>query len=342
VPLSDVPRGRPTLAELAAQLGVSSATVSKVINGRSGVSAEVREHIEQTLRARGYAKPLVNGNNDTIDLVFDELQDPAQLPIIAGALDAVERHGLRLSIHRWQNRRSSTSDIVSEAVRRKPAGLILVRDRITPQERDGMSARKLNFVSLNPRGSPAADTYAVYCDNWAGALSAGRHLIEAGHRRIAMVTGPENVLASDARTGGFVTALREHGVSLDADYVVRGDFSVESGMAAGDRLLALPVPPTAIFAQNDLEALGVYAAAQKAGVAIPDQLSVVGFDDMPLAATLFPALTTVHQPLAEMASRAVDIAVAVGRNESVPHHSVLATHLISRGSVSPPRDPTSR
>ncbi|WP_336632672.1 MULTISPECIES: LacI family DNA-binding transcriptional regulator [unclassified Microbacterium] len=337
MPASDAPRGRPTLAELARDLGVSSATVSKVINGRSGVSVEVREHIEETLRSRGYAKPLVNGNNDTIDLVFDELRDPAQLPIIAGAVEAVEQHGLRLSIHRWHDSLSPTSDIVADAVRRKPAGLILVRDRMTASERDGMAARKLNFVSLNPRGSPAGNSYAVYCDNWAGALSAARHLLEAGHRRIGMVTGPENILATDARTGGFDTALREYGIAPDPALVVHGDFSVESGAAGAQHLLALPDPPTAIFTHNDFEALGVYNAAQRAGVSIPDELSVVGFDDMPLSAALYPPLTTVHQPLAGMAARAVDVAVALHKGSDVPHHSVLATRLIVRGSVARPR-----
>lgn len=331
------PRNRPTLADLARDLGVSPATVSKVINGRPGVSVEVRDLIEKSLHTRGYTKPLVNSNNDTIDLVFDELRDPAQLPIIAGAVRAVERHGLRLSIHTWQSDALHEPAIASDAVRRKPAGIILVRDRMSASERASMEARKLNFVSLNPRGTPPASAHVVYCDNWTGALDATRHLIAAGHRRIGMVTGPKDTLVTTARTGGFEAALREHGIEPDPSLVIHGDFTVESGTAAGARLLSLAHPPTAVFTHNDFEAIGVYTAARRAGVSIPDELSVVGFDDMPLAATLYPPLTTIHQPLAEMAARAVDIAVALHKGEQVPNHSVLATRLVQRGSVAPPR-----
>jgi DNA-binding LacI/PurR family transcriptional regulator len=174
----------------------------------------------------------------------------------------------------------------------------------------------------------------VGATNWSGGRSAARHLIELGHRRIAMIAGPDRVLCCRARLDGYRAALDAADITYDEDLVLRADLTQKDGYAAARQLLSRRRRPTAIFTSNDQQALGVYQAARETGLGIPRDLSVVGFDDLPIVGLADPPLTTVHQPLAEMAMAATELALALGRSEK-PHQIglELATSLTVRAST---------
>jgi DNA-binding LacI/PurR family transcriptional regulator len=190
---------------------------------------------------------------------------------------------------------------------------------------------------VDPTGEPAHDFPSVGASNWSGGLAATRHLIELGHRRIGMVAGPARMLSARARLDGYRAALDMAGIPVDPDLIREGEFHLEEGFAQARHLLELPEPPTAIFASNDAQAIGVYQAAHEAGVRIPHELSVVGFDDLPPAEWLIPALTTVRQPLTAMAAEAATMAIALARGETLPRNRlILSTELVVRASTVPP------
>jgi DNA-binding LacI/PurR family transcriptional regulator len=179
----------------------------------------------------------------------------------------------------------------------------------------------------------------VGATNWSGGRSATRHLIELGHRRIAMISGPDQILCCRARLDGYRAAIEAAGRTLDPNLVVRTALTCEDGSAAALALLRRSPRPTAIFTSNDLQALGVYQAARMLGLSIPGDLSVVGFDDLPIAPLVDPPLTTVHQPLVEMAVAATELALALGRGERAAQPCIeMATTLTVRASTAPPPD----
>jgi LacI family transcriptional regulator len=187
---------------------------------------------------------------------------------------------------------------------------------------------------VDPEGEPAPGVVSVGATNWHGGLAATRHLLELGHRRVAMISGPADMLCSQARVDGYRAALETAGVEVDPMLIRRGTFLVDSGHDQGHALLSLPDPPTAIFAGSDLMAFGVFEAARQRGLRVPEDLSVVGFDDLPLSKSAWPPLTTVRQPLQEMAALATRTVLAMKRGEAPESRRVeLATDLIVREST---------
>jgi DNA-binding LacI/PurR family transcriptional regulator len=203
--------------------------------------------------------------------------------------------------------------------------------------RNQLRTRGIPFVIVDPTGEPMHDTPSVGATNWNGGLTATRHLIELGHRRIAAVGGPSDILCSRARVDGFRAAMDAAGAVVDPSLISHGRFSVEEGIERGRDLLHRSNPPTAIVTGNDLQALGVYQAARELRIDIPEQLSIVGFDDLPVARWVGPPLTTVRQPLVEMAEAAAEMVVALAAGETpTPSRIELATQLIVRESTAPP------
>ncbi|MEO3928578.1 substrate-binding domain-containing protein [Micromonosporaceae bacterium B7E4] len=223
---------------------------------------------------------------------------------------------------------------IDDTISRRPDCLVTVA-QLDGEQRDQLRARGIPFVVFDPTVELPADVPFVGATNWAGGRSAARHLVELGHRRIAMIGGPGQILCCRARMDGFRSTLEAAGLGAASDLSVDAGLNVEEGEAAALDLLARTDRPTAIFACNDLQALGVYQAARRMGLRIPG-LSVVGFDDLPLATLVDPPLTTVHQPLAEMAATATELALALARGERTPQLGLeLATALTVRGSTAP-------
>jgi DNA-binding LacI/PurR family transcriptional regulator len=325
-----------TISSIAESAGVSVPTVSKVINGRAGVSPDTRARVEAVINEYGYRRPEPSKRRDLMELVFPELDHMWSVDIIRGVERVARQHRVGLVLSEFGPQRSAGRDWIDDASARRPACVVAV-GQLSAAQRDQLRARDIPLVILDPIVELPADVAFVGVTNWSGGRSAARHLVELGHRRIAMIGGPDEVLGCRARLDGYRAALEGADIGLDADLLVRADLTLEGGQAAARDLLSRRRRPTAVFASNDPQALGVYRAARDAGVRIPRDLSVVGFGDHPIVALADPPMTTVHLPLKEMARAATELALALGRGER-PHQIgvELATTLALRHSTAPP------
>jgi LacI family xylobiose transport system transcriptional regulator len=330
---------RTTIAFIADQTGVSVPTVSKVINGRSDVSSETRRRIEAAIIEHGYERGARSvGPSPLIEIIFHELESEWALEIVRGVERVAGRRHLAVVLSEMQGRRTPGRGWIEGVLARRPAGVIAVFSDLSETMREQLRARGIPFVILDPAGEPVHATPSIGATNWNGGLTATRHLLGQGHRRIAVIGGPAGILCSRARVDGFRAAMDEAGVPIDSSLVSHGAFQVDEGIATGRALLARADKPTAIITGNDLQALGVYQAAREARLHIPEDLSVVGFDDLPVARWVGPPLTTVRQPLIEMAEAAAELVLDLARREIVPQTRVeLATELVVRESTAPPQ-----
>lgn len=332
-------RNGATIAVIANEAGVSVPTVSKVINGRADVAPATRRRVESVIRKHGYQRPMRSGRSaPLLELLFHELESEWGLEIVRGVERVAGRHGLGVVLTEMQGRQRPGKGWIEGALARRPMGVIAVFSDLSESMREQLRTRGIPFAVVDPAGEPFHDTPSVGATNWNGGLAATRHLIGLGHTRIGVIGGPAGVLCSRARVDGFRAAMDEARVPIDPDLVSHGPFKVEEGVAMGRRLLARPDRPTAIITGNDLQALGVYQAAREARLHVPEQLSVVGFDDLPIARWVSPPLTTIRQPLVEMAEAAADLVLGLAQGQEPAQLRVeLATELIVRESTAPPR-----
>jgi len=329
---------RATLSRIAEDAGTSLSTVSKVLNGRAGVSEGTRARIEALLHEHGYNRRGTAQSSSLIEVVFGHLGTEWSLEIIRGVERVAREHGLSVVVTESGDRHAPAPEWIEGALERRPVGVVLVLSGLPEESRRQLRVRNIPFVIIDPAGDPPPDVPAIGAANWSGGTLAARHLLELGHTRVAVIAGPDDMLMSRARLSGFRSALDAAGLSVPPEYLRSGDFDLESGLAQGLALLSLPEPPTAIFAESDLQALGVYEAARAKGVPIPDELSVVGFDDLPVAAWVGPPLTTVRQPTADMAEQATRLALRLRDAPDQQQLRVdLATQLVVRGSTARPR-----
>jgi len=334
-------RAKPiTIAEIARQSGLSSATVSKVLNGRPDVSARTRALVQDIIVTRGYRRRGAGGVGESpvVDVVFNDFDSPWAVELVRGAMAAAQAAGVTIALTALSEageRRVWFDHITSRGTR----GIILLLYQLTARQRAELAARQLPIVVVDPSTEPGPEVSSVGATNWSGGLAATKHLIELGHERIGIITGPGELLCSRARLDGYRAGLETAGLSVDGELVRSADFRVQGGYQHAKALLGLRKPPTAIFAGNDLSALGVLRAAREASLRVPDQLSVVGFDDLPLSAWTTPALTTVHQPLTEMSALAVRLLLE-SEGAAIHRRVELATDLVVRESTAPPLPPS--
>jgi LacI family transcriptional regulator len=334
-------RSRTTLATIAAEAGVSLPTVSKVVNGRPDVAPGTRARVERLLDEHQYIRvgPRRRRHSGLVDLVFNGLDSPWAVEILRGVEEwgAIHETGVAVSAVRHGNARpaSWTSTLASHDT----DGVILVTSELTEDQLGQLRVADIPLVVLDPANPPPPDLPSVGATNWAGGLAATEHLLGLGHRRIGAIGGPADYLCSRARIDGYRSALDRAGLPFDPALIRHGDFHHEGGFARGAELLSRPDRPTAIFAGSDQQAFGVYEAARQRGLRIPQDLSVVGFDDLPVARWASPPLTSVRQPLAEMGRTAAQMLGDL--IEGVPLRSnrvELATELIIRESAAPAGD----
>ncbi|MGD0243484.1 MAG: substrate-binding domain-containing protein [Streptosporangiaceae bacterium] len=327
---------RSTLVDIAASAGVSVSTVSKVLNGGTDVAAGTRARIASLLRQHGYQVASRLGFG-VVDLLIADLHSPWAEELLRGTLEAANEAGTSV-IATTVHSPPEFADWLDRATGRGTDGALCVLRLPGSRELRQLAAARIPLVMIDPATEPGDAIRSVGTTNWLGGLTATRHLIELGHRRIAMIGGPPDLWSSQARLDGYRAALRAAGIRPDEDLIRRGDFMVMDGRVQAAALLAMPEPPTAVVAGNDSQAFGVLQALGERGLRAPDDLSVVGFDDVPVASWATPALTTIRQPLAAMAATAFrmlrsDPATAAGE----PHHIELATMLVVRDSTGPPR-----
>jgi LacI family transcriptional regulator len=337
-------RKRSTLASVASAAGVSLATVSKVVNGRDDVAPDTRAEVERLLEEHEYvrsAKRRVPSGSRTIALVFDDFMSPYATELIRGVTDAGVESEVDVVVGRFSIDRagpSSGAGWAQRLVRDGRDGVLIVTSDLTLQQLAAFERARLPLVVIDPVHLPRADVTSIGATNWSGSLSATEHLIGLGHRRIAFVRGPDGAMVGQTRLHGYRAAMTNAGLTPEPDLVVAGDFGFEAGLAAGRRLLSMPEPPTAVVAVTDVAAFGVLQAAHAAGLRVPEDLSVVGFDDTYMAAWSCPPLTTVHAPLQEMGRVALRTLLRIVDGGTVDsHHVELATELVVRASTGPPR-----
>jgi LacI family xylobiose transport system transcriptional regulator len=330
-------RGELTVAAVARIAGVSAPTVSKVLNGRAGVAPETRQRVEALLREHGYQRPEMVQRTPGIEVVFFGMQNDLAVEIMHGVEQVAAEHKLAVSFLDVM-RQISTGSWAESLLGRRPTGVITVNLGFTPAQQFLLRAGAIPLVALDPSDQPMRGVPSVVATNWSGGIDAARHLLDLGHRRIAVITGPTERLAAKARLEGVRTALEAAGQALDARLLRFGrSFSFEDGVHHGRELLRLADRPTAVVCGNDLQAFGVYEAARQVGLRIPDELSVIGFDDISYAQWCGPALTTVRQPFAEMGAKAASLVLALAAGQPLPQaRAEIETTLIVRASTAPP------
>ncbi|MEV5885347.1 LacI family DNA-binding transcriptional regulator [Streptomyces sp. NPDC052020] len=336
------PEGAPkvTITEIAREAGVSVPTVSRVVNGRSDVSPATRARVEDLLHRHGYRRrPAANGTRAVLfDLVFNDLDSPWAVEIIRGVEEVAHEAGVGTVVSAIHDRAGSARQWMTNLRARPSDGVILVTSVLEPGIHDELRRLGVPLVVIDPAGSPAAEAPAVGATNWTGGMAATEHLLQLGHRRIGFIGGPPRLLCSRARLDGYRAALDVAGVAVDNALTVPGDFYHESGFTGAERLLDLDDPPTAIFAASDQMALGAIEALRRRGLRVPEDMSIVGFDDLPEVRWCAPPLTTVRQPLSDMGKLAARMLLDLAREvEPTSPRVELATELVVRASTAPPR-----
>ncbi|WP_169983745.1 LacI family DNA-binding transcriptional regulator [Microbispora sp. H10836] len=331
-------RRRATLATVAASAGVSVATVSKVLNGRSDVAPETRSLVLSLLEQHDYVAPPQRRGEpapDTIEVEFDADLNAYSTEIVQGAVQAGADLDVAVvvSIRRNADRTAGWARELVAAGRR---ALVAVTGELTSGQLAALARARLPLVVIDPLNLPRTRVISVGSTNFAGGLAATQHLLALGHRRVAYLGGPTTATCNQARLHGYRAAMEAVDAPVLPGYVRTGHFHYHDGLAGGAALLDLPEAPTAVFAGCDDIALGVLEAARERGLRVPEDLSIVGFDDTQIARMASPPLTTVRQPLREMGAVAVRTALRLAAGERIEsHHVELATELVVRGSTAP-------
>jgi LacI family xylobiose transport system transcriptional regulator len=332
-------RRRPvTLDVVAREAAVSLATASKVLNGKPGVSPETRRRVDAVLQRNGYTKRgTAQTFSPTIELVFGALDGAWAIELIRGTVQVASENGLGVVVTESGHEHGAAPEWIGPVLQRQPAGVILVASDLAEDAKYQLRSRSIPFVIVDPAGDPADDVPSVGSTNWAGGVHATRHLIELGHTRIGVIAGPETLLATRARIAGFRSAMDEAGLPIDDELIVVRAFEDEASPRAGLELLSMPNRPTAIFATSDVKAMATYEAARALGISIPQDLSIVGYDDLQFARWAGPPLTTVRQPLYEMAQAAASLIIGLrGDQRRGAGRVELSTTLIVRSSTQAP------
>jgi LacI family transcriptional regulator len=330
---------RVTIAAIAAQAGVSVATVSKVLNGRDEVASATRERVQLLLDEAAYerrrrAAPKRAG---LVDVVIATLDTPWAFEVLRGAEKEAHRLGASLILTVTHDRHDQPREWIKTLAARRTDGAVFVVSRVHQRVVRRLRTLSVPLVVVDPVGLSGAEVPSIGCTNWAGGASATEHLIELGHRRIAVIGGPPEMMCSQERIAGHQAALSRAGIPMSRSLVRHGDFYVEGGRKAAAALLGLREPPTAIFAGSDEQARGVYDEAHARGLRIPEDLSVVGFDDVDVCEWMSPRLTTVRQPIAQMAALAIRTVLQDPPPSSeTPNRIELSTTLVVRNSTAPP------
>ncbi|HTJ32695.1 MAG TPA: LacI family DNA-binding transcriptional regulator [Dactylosporangium sp.] len=322
------------ISEVAREAGVSVSTVSKVLHGRPDVGASTRARVEALLAEHGSASP-AGSPPRTILAVFRDLAGPYTLEVARGIVNGAADQHAHVTI--GMTNRQSISRWLDECNALGALGMILVISMLAELDQQRIVEQHLPVVLVDPLSEPTIEIPSVGVTNWNGGRTAVQHLLTLGHRRIGILAGRPHSVAGAARLHGYRAALGEAGIPVDPALVKPSDFDFDEAVEAATQLLALPEPPTAVFAASDVQALGALEAARRSGRSVPDDLSVVSFDDTAVAVMASPPLTAVRQPFEDVgrvAARTL-VQLADGIAPAVPRME-LATRLVVRESTGAP------
>ncbi|MBC2665208.1 LacI family DNA-binding transcriptional regulator [Novosphingobium flavum] len=329
---------RANIRDVAAKAGVAVKTVSRVLNGHPYVSADTRARIEAVMQELDFrpsiaARILSGSKSNQIALIYDNHSPYYMFQIQTGCWEVCKEQNIRLLAQPVDVSDPDVGEQVRGLVTETHVDGIILSSPVTDCERvlRMLETLDLPFVRISP-GTNHALTSSVFMDDTQAADDMTTHLVNAGHRRIGFIKGHQSHMASEDRLFGYRRALDRAGIKFEPALVQEGEFDFDSGVRAAQALLGLPDRPTAIFASNDDMAAGVLAEAHCRGIDLPRELSVAGFDDTTLARTVWPPLTTIHQPMAELGRTATEILISGGELT----HRRLPHILIERASVAPP------
>lgn len=330
-----------TINSVAQTAGVSVSTVSRVLNGKDDVAPETVARVQKVVHDLGYASSLAargmrSIRTNVIGMVMSEVDSPYSFEIMRGVNQVIAETPYHLLIYtsgsaskfRSENQESQYVMLLSGGI---ADGVIVV----TPST--GNFNPHLPLVLVDPY-KEEPETHTISATNYEGTRDAIRYLVGLGHRRIAHITGAMSLLSAIQRLKGYRDGLADAGIAVDENLIAEGDYTVHTAQACARRLLSLPEPPTAIFTANDMSAIGVYQAAQQLAIRIPQDVSVIGFDNLPEATYLDPPLTTVEQSIYNMGVLATQLIVDMlqGHNHETKQH-IFPTRLVIRKSCCPPK-----
>jgi LacI family transcriptional regulator len=330
---------RITIRDVAARAGVSVATVSKVLNNRYGVAAETQARVQAVIDGMGYeasivARSLRSHRTNVVGVLVADVE-PFSAELLKGLAHAIRDTGFELVIYSAGGRAGDDVGWERRYLSRLSGTLIDGAILVTPTVVDVHYGAPI--VAVDPHSGPSS-LPTVDGDNLRGARLVTDHLLGLGHRRVAMVTGRADLESAARRERGFREALSAAGVPVHETLLERGDYVAASSRDAARRLLDRPDRPTAVFAASDVSAIAVVEVARELALAVPGDLSVVGFDNVAESALCSPPLTTVDQHIQELGARAMGLLIRLMRGEPVEEiHITLPTQLVVRGSTAPPR-----
>lgn len=335
----------PTLAVVAREAGVSVPTASKVVNGREDVAPATRRRVTEALDRLGYVRrPRFDTGRAPrlVDLVVDSLEGPGSGAVLHGVEGAARAAGLEVVVSAALGRDGSAGPPergwLDRLVTRGSCGVLFHLTELSAAQYAWLRQHRVPFVTIDPVREPPPGVVSVGATNWQGGVTATEHLLSLGHERIAVLAGPRRTMPSDARVAGYRSALSAAGIAHRPEYVRHAAATEPTARRRTHELLDLPEPPTALFACSDRMALGAYQALAERGLRVPGDVSVIGFDDRPEARWLTPPLTTIRQPLSEMAATALTLLLRLMDD----HHpestrTELSTRLVQRASTARPR-----
>lgn len=345
--MNDMSKQAPTLAQVAKIAGVSQMTASRALNDKPGVSQETREQVLKIAADIGYivnrsAQKLSGSRNGIIGIMTPVLDNHYVGELVVGVGRAARAQGYETLVYTLFDEDRHSHRSVLGLIKQFTDGVVAILPRESSYF-NALAAAGVPVVAIDQRCS--LDGFpSISVDSYGGAVRAVEHLAQLGHTRIGFVAGDESIEGVRDRRRGYLDALARLGLPSDPSLIAQGDLSQMRAFDAANSLLALPEPPTAIFAVNDLSAFGVIAAARERGLKVPRDVSVVGFDDIPMASQVHPPLTTIRQPFAQMGRAAVNTLLSqMDNEEAIAPRIVLPTELIARESTGPaPRRSVSR
>ncbi|MCE7002706.1 LacI family transcriptional regulator [Kibdelosporangium philippinense] len=329
---------RVTIAEVARRARVSKATVSRVLNNKGDVDAATAIRVREVIAATGYtpsarAVGLAKGRTQTVGMLVPGLTWPWMGDVLQGVADVLEAKGYGLLLNTVNRGAESLTQFRKHVSANAFDGLLLVEPPDTLSYLSSLHESGFPMVMIDDRGHHP-EFPSVATSNWEGAASAAQHLLNAGRKHLAVVTGPGQFGCTRDRTDGFQATVDKSGIPVDPRLLVEGDFTRDGGRDAFQSILDSGATVDGVFAQNDLMAVGVLDALRAAGRSVPDDVAVIGFDDIPVAAHTQPALTTVRQPSREMGEAAALMLLSRLAGEALPEEpQIIPTSLVVRESA---------
>lgn len=332
---------QPTIRDVARLANTSVSTVSRVLTGRGPVAEETRQRILDAIATLGYqpnalARGLVQGRSGTIGVVLPNVANPFYSEVLRGMGDIAAQRGFHLLLVNGDLSVTKEAEGFEVLRQKQVDGVIYTSGMITPRHR-AIFAELRRPVALAATHDPETETPAVLVDSRRGAALAVEHLADLGHRAVAVINGPlSDPIGGLPRWEGYVSAAEHRNIAIPAGFTAEGDFRLESGYQAMMQILSRGAPPTAVVAASDLMAIGALNALLDFGLRVPEEVSVIGFDNIWLSGAVRPGLTTVAQPMYDIGARAVALLLRALGGQTTQPTEWIVPHMMIRKSTAPP------